>query len=1199
MRIRDLFLADVTRDIPPVVYFHEQSQEKLRSEVSEYIITGGYPQDDLRARRVPSGIHEQFVQLLRAIRTELDKAGGPELPASWISGFYGSGKSSFAKLLGLALDGATLPDGTPLEQALLARDDSPRAPELRAAWTALRQRIDPIAVVFDIGGVARDNEHIHAAVVRQLQVRLEYCSTSHLVADYELILEREGEWGRFQALCERTLGKPWKDLRTSNMAEDHFSHVMHVMFPDRYAEPTTWIESRAGRRSDLSVTDATKLIEAMLSIRAPGKSLFLVVDEVSQYVHQEPDRMLRLQNFVSDLGQRLKGAVWLFATGQEKLEETTSTSPIGKLKDRFPPALRVHLSASNVRDVVHRRLLKKDPNQEALLRDLFQRHRPDLKLHGYRCEEITEEDFVEIYPMLPEQIDLLLAITSALRTRSTRIKSDDHTIRGLLQLLGELFREKRLADGEIGELVTLDAIYDVQRSALDSDVQTTMARIATHPDVSGDALCQRAAKAVALLELTQDQVPTHAPLIASCLYSHLGQGNNVPQVTAALERLRAANLLGYSEKQGYKIQSSAGQEWQRDREALHFTQEKVSEVVREALRWLFKEPERPKLRGRSFPLLAYYSDGRSLSDARVAESREDACVVFDFRYLIKAERDPAIWVRRSAEEVLHDRVIWLVGEPGPVDELARELLRSKGMVDRHGARRESLTRDKQRLLLEEEVRSEELVTQVQEAVAQAFFGGTLFFRGQTLLPRDLGGAFSTALAGAGARVLPALYPHYVDVAVSPTELLQLLEPERGGPSSKFLDLGILSLDAGRCVPTCAGPVPARVLQHIETEKGTSGASLLQRFGRPPYGYGPDVVKACLVGLLRASKIRIRPEAGHEITSLKDPGAQDLFRHDRELRRADIFPATDALVTARDRVAICGFFKKYLDLDLDRENDAIADAVYERFPAYAARLREVEALLRQIPAAPELPAALQRLGKALEECRRSRHVEEIVAAVKRHLDALRDGFEQLLIYQTDLSEAAIQAVREAAQVQDHQLAQMEAAGAAFSGQDAAALREHLRRERPWRDIGALTPAVARLRAAYTEARRATLGQQARQADDERERIKILPGFERLDATEAHHVLRPLAEALWNTTADALAPPLLDLRDRFPERLARAVEEAEERLDQAQPRDVHPVVKVKLPVHGREIQTREQLKAVLKEVEERILPYLDGKTRVRVL
>ena len=84
MLIGDLFEKDVTRAIPPVVYFHEQQPEELKREVEEYIITGGYPKKDPRATE--DGIHEQFVRLLTNIRTELDKPGGPSLPAAWISG---------------------------------------------------------------------------------------------------------------------------------------------------------------------------------------------------------------------------------------------------------------------------------------------------------------------------------------------------------------------------------------------------------------------------------------------------------------------------------------------------------------------------------------------------------------------------------------------------------------------------------------------------------------------------------------------------------------------------------------------------------------------------------------------------------------------------------------------------------------------------------------------------------------------------------------------------------------------------------------------------------------------------------------------------------------------------------------------------------------------------------------------------------
>jgi len=425
MKVHELFQHDVTRDIPPVVYFHEQSPEKLRSEVSEYIITGGYPDGDPRARRVKSGIHEQFVQLLKNIDAELKKKTGPELPASWMSGFYGSGKSSFAKLLGLALDGVILPDGQPLGTALLARDDSPRRQELVDAWESLTKRLNPMAVVFDIGGVARDNEHIHLAALRQVQTRLGYCSKSNLVADHELKLERDDAWPHFLTVAEKVLGKPWAIAKEDEQAEDHFSHVLHVIQPDRYRDPTAWIDSRAGARTGAgtSVHEVVASIEAMLTIRAEGKTLFIVVDEVSQYIHQDEARMLKLQSFVSDLGQKMKGLVWLFATGQQKLEDSAEAHLLGKLKDRFPPHLRVHLGTTNIRDVVHKRLLKKRPEKEGVLRELFQKHRGDLKLYGFSCEDITEEDFIEVYPMVPGHIDLLMQVTSSLRTRSTCLAS--------------------------------------------------------------------------------------------------------------------------------------------------------------------------------------------------------------------------------------------------------------------------------------------------------------------------------------------------------------------------------------------------------------------------------------------------------------------------------------------------------------------------------------------------------------------------------------------------------------------------------------------------------------------------------------------------------------------------------------------------------------------------------------------------------
>jgi len=1222
--IRDLFVADVTRDIPPVVYFHEQSPKKLQAEVAEYIITGGYAEGDPRRNRVKEGIHEQFVHLLKGITRELEKGGGPELPASWISGFYGSGKSSFAKLFGLALDGVVLPDGETLANALLKRDDSVLRSELVEAWGELTKRVNPLAVVFDIGGVARDNEHIHSAVLRLVQARLGYCSKSNLVADFELKLERDGEWETFVGTAKKTLKRDWHVAKEEEQAEDHFSHVLHVLRPDRYPDPTSWIDSRAGARtgSGTSVREVVEAIDAMLHIRAEKRSLFIVVDEVSQYVHQDEGRMLKLQSFVSELGQRLKGLVWLFATGQQKLEDQAGNTTISKLKDRFPTHLRVHLASTNIRDVVHKRLLKKKPAVEGELRDLFQKHRGPLKLYGYGCETITEEDFAEVYPMLPGQVDLLMQITTNLRSRSSRIQGDDHAIRGLLQLLGELFREQKLADAPVGRLVTLDAIYEVQHSALDADVQTTLARIFEDSHVRDDELAKRVAKAVALLELIQEQTPTFPALVASCLYSELGEGNRVQVVTDALEKMRGASLLSYSEKHGFKIQSSAGQEWQRERDDIDVAQERRSKLVQATLKELVGEmQERAKWKGRTFLWALWFSDGQQAHDVRLHDPREDSTVNVDFRFLARKEDlDEREWVSKSGQDILRNRIVWLVEESAAVTELARQVGRSATMLDRYQSRRDSLSREKQRLVIEEAPRLEELSAKLKRAVAEAFLEGSAYFRGQVIRPRDLGATFGAALAGMGTRTLPELYPHFSDLAVLPAELLQLLEKELAGPSTKFMEagLGILSLDAGKYVASCTGLYPSRILQEVDAHGGVSGQTLIATFSGPPYGYTADLVKACCAGLLRGKKIRIRTEQGDEVTSHLDPGVRDLFVRDRDFRRAEVFPAQESDVSPRDLIAIRKVFKAGLDVDLEPDHEPIADAAFDFFPKYRDRLRELERSYYDLPGRPELPPALQKLGKALEDCCRSRLVQKTVVAVKRNLDALRDGLEQLAILGREVVPESVAAVNAAAKVRDHELSQLESMGE-LSGLEAdrALLAEQLASARPWQGIHAAAEAAARIRVRYIELRRALLDKQRLEAEAAQDRVKLRQHFARLDPDQAHAVLRPIHEALVDTTAEALSPTLVELRDRFAARIVSAEEIAQDRLDDAlskEPASIAPtgakagsargsaepvpVVKMEAQLRGREIASRAELASVLKELEDRIGPVLDAGNRVRL-
>ena len=502
-------------------------------------------------------------------------------------------------------------------------------------------------------------------------------------------------------------------------------------------------------------------------------------------------------------------------------------------------------------------------------------------------------------------------------------------------------------------------------------------------------------------------------------------------MTEALEELRRRNLLGYSEKHGYKLQSSAGEEWERERRDIPAPREAISEIVQEGLRHLLAIPDRPQYQGRSFPWAGRFSDGRRADDVSLLDPRDAAAVVVDFRYLLRrrAHREHVGEEERRGRTPRPPRL-------GVRRHRGRRRVRARAApLARHGQQVQGAPR-----LAEPRPQAPAPAGgEPRRGPRQAHPGhhrggvagradctsGAAAYRHPTMAA-----TFAVALHQAANRVLPDLFPHFIATQVAPSELLQLVEAELSGPSPKFLtgDLGILELDAGRFVPSCGGVVVRRVQDYIESEGGCSGTALLARFGGPPYGYTANVVKACVAGLLRATKVRVQPEGGDEITAIRDAGVRDLFERDRDFRRATILPGGQDDIGPQSRARICKFFEVRLGAIIDRDNDQIANAVVQHFPALARQLRDVQGRLSQLPGSPPGPAALGRLGEALEKCLRNpRQTRPTVQAVKSHLDALQDGVFALQLYGTELTADAILAVKDAHRVLAYEAAQLTDAG----------------------------------------------------------------------------------------------------------------------------------------------------------------------------
>src|SRR3974390_2861329 len=90
--IGDLLTRDLAHKIEEIIQVDQADEQSVYSEITEYVAT--------------DSIREQYHALFKAI------AEAPSEPSEsvgvWVSGFFGSGKSSFAKNLGYALQKRTI-----------------------------------------------------------------------------------------------------------------------------------------------------------------------------------------------------------------------------------------------------------------------------------------------------------------------------------------------------------------------------------------------------------------------------------------------------------------------------------------------------------------------------------------------------------------------------------------------------------------------------------------------------------------------------------------------------------------------------------------------------------------------------------------------------------------------------------------------------------------------------------------------------------------------------------------------------------------------------------------------------------------------------------------------------------------------------------------------------------------------------------
>ncbi|WP_408890105.1 BREX system P-loop protein BrxC [Myxococcus faecalis] len=872
--IKTLFANDIHRRIEEVIKVDQTDEEIIRDEINEYVVT--------------DAIRTHYTGIFDAYRETPNKPH--EGIAIWVSGFFGSGKSSFAKMLGLSVANRTVAGESAAERFADRAGDK----KLQVLLKAINEKIPTHAVIFDVStdrGIRSGNQTLTEIMYGLFLQSLGYAKELDL-SELEIGLEEKGQLARFEEEYKRLFKKGWATEKGKvAFALSEASRVLHSLDPDTYPMADSWVKA-VKNKADITPGKLAERAGELMKRRKPGLSLMFVVDEVGQFVARDVQKMLDLQAIVQSLGVKGRGKHWVVVTSQEKLGELVSglddkKIELARLMDRFP--LQVHLEPSDISEVTSRRVLSKNAAAQSALGKLFDEHRGRLTEHtrltaDIKLPELSREAFIDLYPLLPYQIDLIIQVVSGLRTQGGASKHVGGANRTIIKLAQQLLINPavNLADAQLGDLVRLDQVYDLVEGNIGSEVRAKIAAISkelNHP------LAQPVAKVICLLQYVKS-VHRSAENIAAALHGSASGDSQLASVKEALRELEAAHKVRHGDD-GYRIPTPAEDDWERLRNSISPKPGDSHRLYSEVLSAFWQpQPSHTLFDTKTFKAgLAIH--GREITSGDMVFQVHLAEDGKDFDGLAAELRT------RSQQERKH--VFWAIALTDAIDRETVELFRSKEMLTRK--ERETKGEDTPALIAEERVRLRRHSDELRRLLRAACLSGRIYFRGNDRSPTDRAVDVGKTAAEVLGQVLPEVFDRFKEAAAKATDVkkgtdaLFTAESLQGLPSV-FGSVGLLRDEKGKTVFRTESGTLKEVLDRIDERANygdtASGRYLTDEFAKEPFGWDFEVVRLLVLSLLRAGKIEATSK-GQTIDSVTGVEARDTFSNNNLFRQAAFRP----------------------------------------------------------------------------------------------------------------------------------------------------------------------------------------------------------------------------------------------------------------------------------------------------------------------
>lgn len=1114
-RISELLSRDLSRRIEEVIQVDQAEEQAVFTEIDEYIAT--------------DSIRELYAQLLKAI------AEAPSDPAVkigvWVSGFFGSGKSSFAKNLGYALQNSEVL-GKDFSELFKARIEDKRVSDL---LDLINARFPAEVIFFDIAKeqdtrrvTQRISEFVYVVLLRHLDYAEDFD-----IAELEIELEAEGKLEEFVKTCKKLHGQDWRMVRKGAQRISRASAVLHEIDRKTYTTADSWTQSQRNRDTSITLTKVVERCFELVGRRRPGKALVWVIDEVGQHVARSDDKIEDLRAVVQEFGlvgrnlvkaKKLASPAWMIVTSQEKLEEVVSALDskrvqLAKLQDRFCP---VDLAPSDIREVATKRVLAKTAKAEPILRKLFSESQGQLN-DALRLErttrktETTESDFVQFYPYPPHYIDLCISIVSGLRLQPGAPKQYGGSNRTIIKQAYEMLVSERtdMKSKAIGCLVTLDRVYELVEGNLTTEKRTDIHEISQRfkTDAEDHGWALRVAKVICLLEFVRDLPRTEAN-IAAFLVDEVGKPAPVAQVQAAVKRLQAAQFIRNTDE-GWKLQTAQEKNWDTERKGhLDPKPRERNEIGRQVMKEVFGEPALKTYKYKEFRTfkIGVSHEGTQIGDeGDLTVTLSMADDNDDLPKRIKEVREES---RLDAHK--HD-IYWCFALSTDIDQLVAELHASRKMVEKYAqmAAQNRISHEENSCLQDEKNAVLGYQNRLRDKFTDAMEKGTGLFRGISWDASSLGKALGEIFKKLYGNVVPDLYPKLemgsrplkgdeAEVILKAADLKALPQVFYGG--EKGLDL--VTKEGPKYVPNPSAETAKEVLDYLiaQNDYGNreerTGKQLEKRFGGIGYGWDRDMLRLILAVLFRAGAIEVS-QGGEKFTNYSDPRCRPPFTNNNTFKSSLFTPVKPIDLKTLTRAVES--YEALTGETVDVDKNAIAEALKK----FAAEEMKTVLPIEAQSKAHQLPVlgTLQEYREALATIE-SGSADDCVNTLAGGGASLKQAHDRIRKIAECLDDKGLAALRQARQAVGQMWPQLESRGEVGVQEDVEKLKGLLAAEDFYESLPAIGTAAKVITTAFRTLYKKAHSDRGEPFHAAIEKIKGRPEWSEVPESMRQPVLQPL-------------------------------------------------------------------------------------------